>query len=111
MDGIGNARVGKLRRDFERVLRVLERCTPVDKQLQVPAGEFVRRQQVTWQSLEVAGLDVAVRGVGEYWDDVIVPDMDDVVVENALGKFGTRVENFNRLPLNAQALVGKTGQV
>lgn len=54
----------------------------------------------------VTMLDVAVRGVGDYWDDVIIPDMDYVVVENTLGKFDTRVENFNRLPLNVQSLVG-----
>lgn len=54
----------------------------------------------------VTMLDVAVRGVGDYWDDVIIPDMDYVVVENMLGKFDTQVENFNRLPLNVQSLVG-----
>jgi Xaa-Pro aminopeptidase len=55
----------------------------------------------------VTMLDVAVRGVGDYWDDVIIPDMDYVVVENTLGKFGKNVETFNRLPLNVQHLVGQ----
>ena len=55
----------------------------------------------------VTMLDVAVRGVGDYWDDVIIPDMDYVVVENTLGKFGENVETFNRLPLNVQHLVGQ----
>jgi hypothetical protein len=50
---------------------------------------------------------VAVRGVGDYWNDVIIPDMDYVVVENTLAKFGARVENLNDLPLNVQALVGR----
>jgi hypothetical protein len=54
----------------------------------------------------VTMLDVAVRGIGDYWDDVIIPDMDYVVVENTLGKFGARVETFNRLPLNVQSLIG-----
>lgn len=54
-------------------------------------------------------LDVAVRGVGDYWNDVIIPDMDYVVVENTLGKFETRVETFSRLPLNVQSLVGSGG--
>jgi hypothetical protein len=27
-------------------------------------------------------LDVAVRGVGDYWDNVIIPDMDYIVLEN-----------------------------
>ncbi|MBI3912498.1 MAG: M24 family metallopeptidase [Armatimonadetes bacterium] len=54
----------------------------------------------------VTMLDVALRGIGNYWDDVILPEVDFVVVENTLGKFGTRVEEFNRVPRNAQALVG-----
>jgi len=54
----------------------------------------------------VTMLDVAVRGVGDRWNDVIIPDMDYVVIENTLGKFDTRVEPFNQLPLNVQSLVG-----
>jgi Xaa-Pro aminopeptidase len=54
-------------------------------------------------------LDVAVRGVGDTWDDVIIPDLDYIVIENTLGKFGRDVENLNRLPLNVQNLVGKAG--
>jgi len=38
---------------------------------------------------------------------VILPDLDYLVIENTLGKFGKRVENFNSLPLNVQSLVGK----
>jgi hypothetical protein len=52
-------------------------------------------------------LDVAVRGIGDHWSDVVLPDLDYIVIENTLGKFGERVENFNSLPLNVQALVGK----
>jgi len=54
----------------------------------------------------VTMLDVAVRGIGDRWDNVIIPDMDYVVIENTLGKFGTQVENFNKLPLSVQSLVG-----
>jgi Xaa-Pro aminopeptidase len=54
----------------------------------------------------VTMLDVALRGYGDHWNDVIIPDMDYVVVENTLGKFGPRVETFNKLPLNVQGLVG-----
>ena len=53
----------------------------------------------------VTMLDVALRGVGNRWDDVVLP-VDFVVVENTLGKFGTRVEEFNTVPRNAQGLVG-----
>jgi hypothetical protein len=38
---------------------------------------------------------------------VVIPGMDFVVVENTLGKFGTRVEEFNRVPRNVQELVGR----
>ena len=55
----------------------------------------------------VTMLDVAIRGIGDHWDDVILPDLDYLVIENTLGKFGERVENFNSLPLNVQSLVGK----
>lgn len=53
----------------------------------------------------VTMLDVALRGIGNHWNDVILP-VDFVVVENTLGKFGPRVEEFNRVPHNVQALVG-----
>jgi len=55
----------------------------------------------------VTMLDVAIRGIGDRWDDVILPDLDYLVIENTLGKFGERVENFSSLPLNVQSLVGK----
>lgn len=54
----------------------------------------------------VTMLDVALRGVGNRWDDVIIPGFDFVVVENTLGKFGKRVETLNKLPNNVQGLVG-----
>jgi Xaa-Pro aminopeptidase len=55
----------------------------------------------------VTMLDVAIRGIGDAWNDVILPDLDYLVIENTLGKFGDHVETFNSLPLNVQSLVGK----
>jgi Xaa-Pro aminopeptidase len=55
----------------------------------------------------VTMLDVALRGVGDRWNDVIIPGFDFVVVENTLGKFGRRVECFNKVPINVQRLVGR----
>jgi hypothetical protein len=49
-------------------------------------------------------LDVAIRGFGDHWDEVILPDLDYIVIENTLGKFGKNVEVFNQLPLNVQSL-------
>jgi Xaa-Pro aminopeptidase len=54
----------------------------------------------------VTMLDVALRGIGNRWDDVVLP-VDFVVVENTLGKFGARVEEFNQVPRRVQPLVGR----
>lgn len=54
----------------------------------------------------VTMLDVAARGFGSTWDDVIIPEFDYVLVEKTLGKFGPRVEVFNDLPVRVQHLVG-----
>jgi len=69
---------------------------------------------ITLQSDEPLGrqivtmLDLALRGFGDHWDDVIIPGFDYIVVENTLGKFGPRVETLTRLPLNVQSLVGNS---
>ncbi len=55
----------------------------------------------------VTMLDVAIRGIADHWDAVVLPDLDYLVVENTLGKFEDRVENFSSLPINVQSLVGK----
>jgi len=52
-------------------------------------------------------MDLALRGVCNYWDDVIIPGFDFLVVENTLGKSGKKVENFNSVPVNIQHLVGR----
>lgn len=68
---------------------------------------------ITLESREPLGrqivtmLDVALRGVGDRWDDVVIPGMDFVVVENTLGKYGPRVEELNEVPHDAQCLVGR----
>ena len=51
-------------------------------------------------------LDVAARGFGSTWNDVIIPEFDYVLVEKTLGKFGSQVEVFNDLPVRLQHLVG-----
>ncbi|MEW5978480.1 MAG: M24 family metallopeptidase [Acidobacteriota bacterium] len=52
-------------------------------------------------------LDVAVRGIGNYWEDVVIPGMDFVVIENTCGKFGPKIEELNDVPWNVQSLVGR----
>ena len=54
----------------------------------------------------VTMLDVAARGFGSSWDDVIIPEFDYILVEKTLGKFGKKVEVFNDLPIRVQHLVG-----
>lgn len=55
-------------------------------------------------------LDVAVRGIGDRWDDVIIPDMEYVVIENTCGKYGRRLEELNAIPHNVQSMVGNVGE-
>jgi hypothetical protein len=54
----------------------------------------------------VTMLDVALRGVGDFWDDIVIPGFDYCVVENTLGKYGPRVECLTRVPVHVQELVG-----
>jgi Xaa-Pro aminopeptidase len=67
---------------------------------------------ITLESSEPLGnrivtmLDVALRGIGDRWNDVVIPGFDFCVVENTLGKYGTRVETLTKVPIHAQELVG-----
>src|SRR5499427_7097132 len=54
----------------------------------------------------VTMLDVALRGIGDRWNDVVIPGFDYCVVENTLGKYGGRVETLTKFPIHAQELVG-----
>ena len=55
----------------------------------------------------VTMLDVAIRGVGQSWDDIVIPGLDYVVIERTLGKRDGNVETLTKLPLNVQHLVGR----
>lgn len=55
----------------------------------------------------VTMLDVALRGIGNRWHDVVLPGVDFVVMENTLGKYGPRVEELNAVPRDLQPLVGR----
>jgi Xaa-Pro aminopeptidase len=67
---------------------------------------------ITMESREPLGhqivtmLDVALRGIGDRWNDVVIPGFDFCVVENTLGKYGARVETLTKFPIHAQDLVG-----
>jgi len=54
----------------------------------------------------VTMLDVAIRGIGNKWDDIVIPGLDYIVVEKTLGKYGRDVKVLNSLPVNVQYLVG-----
>ncbi len=56
-------------------------------------------------------LDVALRGCHESWNDVVIPGLDYLVVENTCGKYGTRLEELNAVPKNVQPLVGRGVEV
>jgi len=55
----------------------------------------------------VTMLDVAIKGFGENWDNVIIPGLDFLLVEKTLGKFGNEVEVLTKLPINLQQFVWK----
>ncbi|MES0342059.1 MAG: M24 family metallopeptidase [Candidatus Humimicrobiaceae bacterium] len=55
----------------------------------------------------VTMLDVAVKGFGGSWDDIIIPGLDFLLVEKTLGKSGSEVEVLTKLPINLQQLVWK----
>ena len=58
----------------------------------------------------VTMLDVALRGIGDRWNDIVIPGFDFCVVENTLGKYGTRVETLTKVPIHVQELVGSAPQ-
>jgi len=55
----------------------------------------------------VTMLDVAIKGFGENWDNIIIPGLDFLLVEKTLGKFGNEVEVLTKLPINLQQFVWK----
>jgi Xaa-Pro aminopeptidase len=55
----------------------------------------------------VTMLDVALRGIGDHFHQVVLPGFDYCVIENTLGKYGRRVERLTTLPLDVQPLVGR----
>ncbi len=108
MSGVECERLKAMKEDFAKVMRVLETCDAPDKTLMVGKDEFKARHSEEPLGHQIVNmLDLALRGVCNYWDDVIIPGFDFMVVENTFGKFGTRVECFNNVPINIQHLVGK----
>ena len=53
----------------------------------------------------VTMLDVALRGIGEHWNDIRIPGFDYLVIENTLVKDGSETECVTKLPVNVQNLV------
>ena len=52
-------------------------------------------------------LDVAIKGIGNMWDEIIIPGLDFILIEKTLGKFDKEVEVFTKLPINLQQFVWK----
>ncbi|MHA1147339.1 MAG: M24 family metallopeptidase [Promethearchaeota archaeon] len=53
----------------------------------------------------VTMLDVALKGFGSKISEDIIPNLDYIVIENTIGKFGKDIKTFNQLPLNCQHLI------
>lgn len=54
----------------------------------------------------VTMLDVAIKGIGNMWNDIVIPTVDYLVIERTLGKYGSKVETLTKLPINVQHYVG-----
>jgi Xaa-Pro aminopeptidase len=68
-------------------------------------GAITLESQDPLGSQIVTMLDVALRGIGDHWDDVVIPGFDFCVVENTLGKYGPRVETLTKVPIHVQELL------
>ena len=90
---------GRLK-DWRCIATRYDRCpTTFFGAITLESDEPLGRQIVTM-------LDVALRGIGNRWNDVVLPGFDYLVIENTLVKRGRQVETLNRLPIHAQPLVG-----
>lgn len=52
-------------------------------------------------------MDAGIKGYGDRWQDTVIPDMEYIVIEKTLGKYGKDVRILNDLPINLQHLVGE----
>ncbi|MCL2708035.1 MAG: hypothetical protein FWF03_02845 [Defluviitaleaceae bacterium] len=54
----------------------------------------------------VTMLDVAIRGAGSKWNEIVIPGVDYYVVEKTLGKYKSEVRTLTELPVDLQVFVG-----
>lgn len=52
-------------------------------------------------------MDTGIKGYGSNWNDTVIKDIDYLVIEKTLGKYGKEVRILNDLPVNLQYLVGE----
>lgn len=70
-------------------------------------GAITLESEEPLETQVVTMLDVALRGFGNMWNDVIIPNFDYTVIENTLGKWGKKVKCLNDVPLRVQNLLNK----
>jgi hypothetical protein len=107
---------------FQAIVDLRQEAKPIDLVMQKPYtgthnSGYTECQEfygaITLNSNEPLGerivtmLDIAIRGVGNMWNDIVIPGLDYLVVEKTLGKYGKHVKTLNRLPVNVQYLVGQ----
>ena len=83
-------RIHELRQEFDKVLKVLENCEPIDKKLAVPKTEFQRRQSLTWSKLEAAGIDVGFVFSDEHYNGDVpyLGGNTNITIEQVAGVIG-----------------------
>ena len=96
-------------RDLQSVARILANALSIDREYtecQEFFGAITLDSHAPLGQRIVTMLDVALRGIGDHWNDVILPGFDFCVVENTLGKDRTSVQCLTSVPVHAQELVG-----
>ena len=74
-------------------------------------GAITLKSEEPLGSQIVTMLDVALRGIGNFWNDVVIPGFDYIVIEDTLGKFVDDVKVLTKLPANVQHLVGNIDEL
>lgn len=84
------AQLARVRREAEKVFRILEQVPAIDRQREVPLTEYRRRQQVLWQALDAAGFDVGVVFSDEHYrgDVPYLGGNTNISIEQVAGAIG-----------------------
>jgi len=81
------------KKESEIIGSILKNAPSFDKELRIGYDEYM--------------MDMAVRGIGNNWNDIVIPGLDYLVVERTMGKYGNEAMVLNELPESVQHFVGR----